>query len=91
MSDTPTAQTRTGWMAAAACRDHDPALFFPVRSYGNAVKTQNAQAKAICATCPVREVCAEYGMALGNNAPGIYGGLTGADRRRLRAERRRDQ
>lgn len=81
----------TDWMSDASCRDHDPDLFFPARTYGNAAqRAQIAKAQAICAGCPVREVCLEYGLSLPNDTPGIYGGLTGADRRRLRAERRRN-
>ena len=51
-----------GWQWRAACRGEDANLFFPP----NHVEEREArllreqQAKAICATCPVRIECLEY-------------------------------
>ena len=43
---------------------------------------RQAQAKALCAQCPMREACLE--MALANNEEfGIFGGLTPAERKAL--------
>ena len=41
-----------------------------------------AQGTAICAQCPVRELCAAWGNK--NEEFGIWGGIGGAERRRLR-------
>ena len=46
-----TAERCRGWRRAAACRGMDPDAFHPVR--GASV----AQAKTICARCPVRVEC----------------------------------
>lgn len=40
-----------------------------------------AQAKALCAQCPVRTACAEYAVA--NKEQGVWGGLTDKERFRL--------
>lgn len=71
--------TEQAWMADAACRGTDPDLWVPER--GEATKA----ALDICWNeCPVREQCLDYGMSLGAKEPGIYGGLSGRDRRRAR-------
>ena len=76
----------TDWRASGACRDADPDLFFPISSVGRAIG-QIAQAKAICARCPVRRPCLEFANT---NAPiqGIWGGTTPEERY---PARRRDQ
>lgn len=65
------------WTTHAACRDADPAWFFPDR--GGRV----TRAKRICAGCEVRAECLELALA-GNERHGIWGGLGEEDRRRLR-------
>lgn len=40
-----------------------------------------ARARAICSLCPVREVCLEFALVLGDGW-GIWGGYTGAERDR---------
>ncbi|MFN2607698.1 MAG: WhiB family transcriptional regulator [Acidimicrobiales bacterium] len=65
------------WRAAAACRTADTSLFFPESD------DEAGPAKAICASCPVREDC--LGFALANRQEqGVWGGLTEAERRRMR-------
>lgn len=74
------------WRDGAACRDHDPELFFPVSEIGPGAE-QVEQAKAVCATCPVRAECLEY--ALDNALDyGIFGGLTESERREFARRRR---
>jgi WhiB family redox-sensing transcriptional regulator len=41
------------WWRLAACRSADPDLFFPISSTGRSLE-QAAEARAICARCPVR-------------------------------------
>lgn len=73
----------TAWMDHAACADENPDLFFVERGV-------NAdEAKAICATCPVRAACLAYALAT-NQLHGIWGGLSEKERKRLRAARRRE-
>lgn len=71
----------TEWMAQAACRDIDPAVFFPNDGLG----VQAAQ--HICATCPVVAECLEY--ALDNRIDhGVWGGCSERERRRILRRRR---
>jgi WhiB family transcriptional regulator, redox-sensing transcriptional regulator len=64
------------WFADAACRDADVDVFFPASEAGA------EPAKAICATCPVREACLEYALET-RPADGVFGGLTATERHRL--------
>lgn len=69
------------WSDFAACRGEEPELFFPVSEVGPGAR-QVAKAKAVCARCPVRDVC--LGFALDNALDfGIFGGTTPDERRRL--------
>jgi WhiB family redox-sensing transcriptional regulator len=70
------------WRQAAACRDQDPELFFPLTEMGPGAR-QVAQAKAVCAHCPVRAECLGYALA-GGLDHGIFGGTTETERRELR-------
>lgn len=71
-----------GWQQDAACKDTpDPDVFFPGKGeHGEA-------AKRVCAGCPVIGECLEFALAT-MRAPerdhGVYGGLTPAERARLR-------
>ncbi len=70
---------RPDWHTHAACRGMDPNLFFP--DLGGS--TGAANAKHVCATCPVQDHCLDY--ALDNNErSGIWGGLGEPDRRKAR-------
>lgn len=70
------------WDLRAACRGTDTSLFFP----GERDLEASRDAKAICATCEVRDECLEE--AIVNREHGIWGGTTERDRRRIRAQRR---
>ena len=70
------------WRHRAACRDEDPELFFPLSEIGPGAR-QTAQAKAVCARCPVRAECLDYALDNGLDH-GIYGGVTESERRTLR-------
>lgn len=70
------------WRARAACRDHDPELFFPEGTAGPALG-QAEEAKLICVPCPVRAQCLRFALLHGLGF-GIWGGLTAAERRDLR-------
>lgn len=72
------------WMRRARCSSADPSTFFPSKGSGP------ANAKRICATCPVTEECLAYALEMdeaeGGGAQqtfGVFGGLTGPERRRL--------
>jgi WhiB family redox-sensing transcriptional regulator len=70
------------WYHYAACRDHDPELFFPVGNAGPAM-AQLAHAKRVCADCPVQSLCLEWALVAGIDH-GVWGGLSEDERRGLR-------
>lgn len=69
------------WRHDAACRDEDPELFFPVSEMGPGAR-QTAEAKAVCARCPVRARCLAHAVDNGLDF-GIFGGATERERRDL--------
>lgn len=69
------------WYEFADCHE-DPELFFSLS------KDAIADAKDICAGCPVRELCLEAALDR-NEKYGVWGGTTYDERRRLLRDRRR--
>ena len=80
---------RRDWRRAAACRDVDPEVFFPIGNTGPAL-LQIDQAKAICRRCPVIETCLEWAMESGQDA-GVWGGLSEDERRALKRRKARNR
>ncbi|RMI46726.1 WhiB family transcriptional regulator [Streptomyces triticirhizae] len=69
-----------GWQERAVCRTapeatNDPELFFPDADDDARVAT----AKALCAGCPVREICLQTALESGAR-DGIWGGTTEEER-----------
>lgn len=77
-------RTDIGWRQDAACRDLETNIFFPNTD------ADAGPARQICDVCPVREQCLEFAMAT-RQEDGVWGGLTEAERRRLRRRRREAQ
>ena len=77
----------TWWRESAACRRHDPELFFPIGNTGPA-RAEIHRAKAICAACPVRAECLAFALETHQDY-GIWGGCDEDERRVLRRQRRR--
>ena len=72
--------TVTPWREAAACLEvTDQVSFFPDKADISGI----AKAKAICATCPVADVCLTWAVA-SNQSEGIWGGHTPKERRTIR-------
>jgi WhiB family transcriptional regulator, redox-sensing transcriptional regulator len=67
---------QTDWFDDAACRDVGTDVFFPTS------EAQAAEAKSICAVCPVREECLEHALET-RPGDGVWGGLTPTERHRL--------
>ena len=67
------------WREDAACAGSDTSIFFPAGED----EELNAEAKAVCAECPVADLCLQYALAT-NQTEGVWGGMTGPERRRLR-------
>jgi WhiB family redox-sensing transcriptional regulator len=70
------------WRHAAACRDEDPELFFPIGNTGPAL-LQIDEAKAICGVCSVTEDCLQWALDTAQEA-GVWGGLSEDERRLVR-------
>ena len=80
MAATVTTYDPNDWRKDAACRDLDTAVFFPEDDEGVAA------AKAVCATCPVREACLDFAL-ITRQDDGVWGGLDENERRRVRRRR----
>lgn len=70
-------------LSSGACFGHaDPDLFFPdehtVNHMGRAATRQAAAAQAICAGCPVTDLCLAY--ALDTRSSGVWAGTTTRER-----------
>ncbi len=74
---------RPEWHKRAVCRGAGTALFFLEHGDPSAPR-----ARALCASCPVREECLEFALTDPAGRCGIWGGTTEKDRRHLRQERR---
>lgn len=77
---TPLAPARFAarWRELAACRGTDLEVFFPGRG------ESAGAARQVCAGCPVHQPCLDY--AISNRiSHGIWGGLTGRERRALQS------
>lgn len=73
------------WRHHAACRTHDPELFFPIGDAGPAL-LQIEEAKTVCRGCPVVERCLAWGRDTGMEF-GVWGGLSESEHRSLRRRR----
>lgn len=72
------------WRHDAACRGEPTAIFFAERGR----RDMALKAKAICRDCPVRWDCLNFALSFPDtDLPGIYGGTTEAERRRMRNPR----
>ena len=60
-------------MAEAACAGRTDVEFFPAHG------ARPVAAKALCASCPVKEPCAAY--AVEHGCDGVWGGTTARERR----------
>lgn len=73
------------WMKDALCGQcDDPDLFFP---HGNSTEPRNGEAVKICRQCPVWKECRAFAMESGEKH-GIWGGLTGNKRARIRNKKK---
>jgi WhiB family redox-sensing transcriptional regulator len=75
---------RDDWRSRGACLAADPDLFFPISATGSSA-AQVAEAKAICASCPVLSDCLGFALAQ-RDMQGIWGGTTDSERKQLRRD-----
>ena len=69
------ARNERDWRHLAACKGMDPNIFVPTRG-GNSILDE---AKAVCASCPVRTQCFEEGCT---EYAGVWGGASTKQRRK---------
>ena len=83
---TPLTCAEEPWVDRAVCRDLSVDLFFP--NYGDKRQISAlANAKAVCATCPVRPECLDWALRT-NSRHGVFGGTTPDERHDLHYPRR---
>jgi WhiB family redox-sensing transcriptional regulator len=70
--------------SSALCREIGLELFFP-DGKGDGHLEEDYAARKLCASCPVVNECAEWGIA--HEIYGIWGGLTPQNRRTIRRQR----
>jgi WhiB family transcriptional regulator, redox-sensing transcriptional regulator len=70
------------WAQFAACQDTSAAFFIEGKS--KTVRQEVERCKAICAACPVRARCLDFGF---QEPYGVWGATTSVERRRLRKSR----
>lgn len=85
--DTTIAAPSENWRLRSACRDENPELFFPHREDGPWA-AQVAEAKAVCARCPVQSECLQSALETRQDT-GVWGGLSESERRSLHRRVRR--
>ena len=70
------------WRFRALCAHESPDLFFPI---GDSVRAaqQVAEAKRVCARCPVQQACLAWALERGP-VEGIFGGTDQTERRAMR-------
>ncbi|WP_342394399.1 WhiB family transcriptional regulator [Mycolicibacterium farcinogenes] len=68
------------WRSHSSCRDVDPMVFYgPDHERAAARRRRVARAKAICHSCPVRQVCLRQSLRVPEQH-GVWGGLTPDER-----------
>jgi len=79
-------QVGATWETDAACRGHDPELFFgPNRFEPKAERLEReAAAKVICRTCPAAAACLAHAVEMGESF-GVWGGFGETERRGIAA------
>jgi WhiB family redox-sensing transcriptional regulator len=66
------------WRLHAACAGADPEVFLPDRG------ASHEEPMSYCRRCPVRGECLEAALDLGQKAHGVWGGVSGRERRLAR-------
>lgn len=84
MSDVHVDLSDLDWMRRGSCVGEPAEFWFPIAGRPSAQITE--EAKRICAGCEVRSECLDYAMRNGEHY-GTWGGMTVAERRRLRRKR----
>lgn len=74
------------WRPLANCRDESTEIFFVGKAGSNSRTVRKAM--QICDECVVKKECGDYAVQWDERRlPGIWGGMTGQERRRERKRR----
>lgn len=81
-------RTDDAWQVKAACRGPQATVFFPPSTFERKDEKleRERRAKAICATCAVKQPCLDYAMRI-REPHGIWGGLSESERKRIFEQR----
>jgi WhiB family transcriptional regulator, redox-sensing transcriptional regulator len=81
-------RTDDAWQMKAACRGPQATVFYPPSSFERKDEKldRERRAKAICASCPVRQACLDYALER-RDQHGIWGGMSEAERKRILEKR----
>ena len=75
------AARRETWRGSAGCSELPSELFFPLNEAAPDTERERS-ARRCCRQCPVQLACLRWALDSGQDY-GIFGGLTGPERRRL--------
>ncbi len=76
-------QESYAWQHQGACHGIDPETFFsPETERGPRRRAREAQAKALCAACPVVRECLDHALTV-REPFGVWGGLNTTEREHL--------
>ncbi|MBA2281944.1 MAG: WhiB family transcriptional regulator [Acidimicrobiia bacterium] len=77
-------RTDDAWQQKAACRGPQAAVFYPPTNFERKDEKldRERRAKAICATCAVRQPCLDYALRI-KESHGIWGGTNENERKRV--------
>jgi WhiB family transcriptional regulator, redox-sensing transcriptional regulator len=78
------------WQDRAACKGHQPDLWYPDGMQGQNDAYRYAAARVVCDTCPVKADCLAHAIA-NDERHGMWGGLTPTERKALAKGRRRSE
>ncbi len=80
--------SRDVWLQFAACRDVDPAIFFPTGILPHQVAAREKAAKDVCNGCLVRQLCLDEACRHPSHSDehGVRGGMTPEERKAYRIE-----
>lgn len=73
------------WQVQAACRGREDLFFTAADERGRQRNGREADAKAICLTCPVRLPCLEHALRVPEEY-GVWGGTGEIERARFRSD-----
>jgi WhiB family transcriptional regulator, redox-sensing transcriptional regulator len=81
-------RTDDAWQVKAACRGPQALVFFPPSTFERKDEKldRERRAKAICATCAVKQPCLDYALRI-REPHGIWGGLSESERKRVLEKR----